>query len=174
VITRMVKHLASLARQAHVTVILVNQHRQVISKFGGKKSAGPTALQHATTTRVEMSRTGEEPVTLLIDGVRQPVSVQSRARVARSKIVPPGGVAEFWINNRLTKDFGPPGINRIDECAEAGIFTGAIRQDGSWYQIPGAPKVQGRAAVIDQLRAQPELMAAVREKIFASVPDGRG
>jgi RecA/RadA recombinase len=168
VITRMVKHVSTLARLHNVTVLLVNQYRADIGGGGWDVSAGPKAMQHSTTTKVEMRKIGSRDATrkLKFDGDEEPVSCQSRARVTRMKYGPPGRVAEFFINNRPTEEFGPAGIDFADELATLGKRTGAIPLSGSHYDIPGGRKVNGEAAAIAYLRAHPEACAAVREAIF--------
>ena len=168
VITRMVKHMASLARQKLVTVILVNQHRAVISSMGlPDQSAGPKAMQHATTTKLVMSKGGQAPRKLPFDGEDETVSVHVKARVARSKLVAPGRIAEFWINNRHTEEFGAPGIYKTEEYADLGISLGVIKQAGAWYTIPPGTQVQGRENVQKAMAADEALLRAVREGVLA-------
>ena len=168
VISRMVKHLASLARQNCVTVLLVNQYRSQIGSMGGDQSAGGKVLQHATTTKLVMSRAGGEDSAkkLAYDGVEEMIGLKFRGRVTRSKIVAPGRQAEFWIFNRPTEQFGAPGVWRADEYASLGIRLGAIAQGGSWYTFPNGTRVNGRADVVSALNADPKLMELVRAKIF--------
>jgi recombination protein RecA len=170
VITRMCKHLSSLARDFRVTVILVNQLRANFGGMGGDVSAGPREMQHSTTTRVIMSGGRQEPVKMQFTPGEDPeiVSRQFRGRVTRSKAVPPGRVAEFWVNNRYTADYGPAGINVIDEYVSAGVRLGVIDQGGGGiYTLPGGIKAKGRKAVIEKLRGDEALRAAVRTSIFA-------
>jgi recombination protein RecA len=172
VITRMVKHLGTLARQTRTTVILVNQLRASIGQFGGDHSAGPKAMQHATTSRIVMTRLGgaEDIARLKVDSWGEPeiVAQRFRARVTRSKAVPVGRTAEFWVNNRATEEYGPPGINSADEYVTLGVDTGIIIQGGGgMYEIPGIGKVKGRPAVLTALRADPAAMASLREQILA-------
>ena len=173
VVTRMVKHLASLARLSSCTVLLINQHRANISSYGGNVSAGPKAMQHATSTKITMSRTGEPPKKIRFAAGEDPetVAVQIRARVDRSKLVAPGRVAEFWISNRPTEELGPPGIYALDEYATLGIKLGAIVQKGAWYQFPNSgPQVQGRENVVLAMRADNSLLDSVRSAIFGKEP----
>jgi recombination protein RecA len=167
VITRMVKHLASLARQNSVTVLLVNQYRSQIGSMGADVSAGPKAMQHATTTKIMMGRGPEAPRKLKFGGAEEVVAVQVKARVVRSKLVPPGRVAEFWINNRPTEQYGPPGIYTVDEYARIGISTGVIEQHGAWYRFPGGTQVQGQDNVALALAADNILLTAVRSGVLA-------
>jgi recombination protein RecA len=173
VITRMCKHLGSLTRQTGTTVILVNQLRANIGGMGGDVSAGPKEMKHATTTRIAMSGGREDPVSMIFEE-GQPaeiVCLQFKARVTRMKVGPPGRIAEFWVNNRDTPEYGPAGINVIDEYLSVGVRLGAIERDGAGnYTLPGQPKIKGRAAVVQLLRSQPELCEAVRKRIFTETP----
>lgn len=169
IITRMVKRLAVGARKTRTTVVLVNQLRAQIGSMGSDQSAGPKAMQHATTTRLAMARLGGEGtvVTMEMDdsGETEPVSQKFRARVTRSKIGPPGRTAEFWVNNRASM-YGPPGINRIDEYASLGIRLGVIEQRGAWYVVPGADPVQGREGAVRVLREDAEACERVRALVL--------
>jgi recombination protein RecA len=171
VITRMCKHLAVRARQLGTTVILVNQPRAVIGTMSfADVSAGPKAMQHATTTKVQMSRGPEEPAQLRFEeGMdAETVAVQFKARLVRSKVVPVGRTAEFWVNNRATPEYGPAGLNRAHECITIGCRLGMIKQDGAWYTIPGLPKpFQGRSAAARALYDHPETYALIRDGILA-------
>jgi recombination protein RecA len=170
VITRMVKHVASLASQTSTTVLLINQLRVVISSMAlSDVSAGPKAMQHATTTKVRMARMGgdgREPKKLKFDGTEEIVSVCFKAHVERSKVAAPGAVAEFWVSNRDTEKWGEAGINVADEYATIGVRSGAIERAGSYYTVPGADRVNGREAMVSLLAERPELLENVRQKIF--------
>lgn len=168
VITRMVKHSGTLARQTSTTVLLVNQYRaNVGSLHGGDIPAGPKAQQHATTTRVRMSR-GKDSLQLIMEEGADPevVAVQAKAKVERSKLHPPGRTAEFWINNRPTDEYGPPGINIADEYVTLGLNRGVIEKSESWYTAPGAKQVQGKLALMAQLQADEKLLAKIREMVL--------
>jgi recombination protein RecA len=172
VITRMVKHLGSLSRQTGTTVILVNQLRANYGGMGGDVSAGPKPMQHATTTRIAMTGGREEPVKMVFEEGQPAETVcrQFKARVTRSKAVPVDRIGEFWVNNRDTPEYGPAGINQVDEYVSVGVRLGAIERDGAGnYTLPGQPKIKGRAAVVQLLRSQPELCEIVRKRIFTEV-----
>ena len=169
VISRMCKGMASLARTTSTTVILVNQLRANYGGMGGDVSAGPKVMQHATSTKVQMTGGREEPLKLqFFPGMdAEIVARQFRGRVTRSKTVPPGRVAEFWVNNRFTPDYGPPGINVVDEYVSVGVRLGVIDQGGGGiYTLPGGVKAKGRGAVIEKLRGSEQLRAEVRRAIF--------
>jgi recombination protein RecA len=175
VITRMCKGLASYTRQTGTTVILVNQLRANIGGMGADISAGPKPMQHATTTRIQMGRGPEAPVSMIVEeGMdAEPVASQFKARVTRSKGFAPGRIATFWVNNRPTAEYGPAGLNRADEYLTLGIRTGAIRQEGTWYTVPGIAKpVQGRTAAARVVRENPGTFKAIREPVLAAASAG--
>ena len=172
IITRMVKHLASLARMKKCSIILINQPRAAGVGTGmplPDKSAGPGAMQHQTAVKVTMSKGSEAPRYVKLDGEdgdSSVVSVQVKTRLTRSKICPPGRVGEFWINNQYTDLYGPPGIFVADEFATMGVKHGVIMQKNTWYEFPDGQKVQGRQAIGPFLQANHDLMASLRTAIL--------
>ncbi len=172
VITRMVKNLANAARATRATVILVNQLRASIGQAGGDVSAGPKAMQHSTTTKVQLARIGAENsvAKLVVEAGEDPeiVAQQFRARVTRSKIFPPGRRAEFWVNNRPTAEYGPAGINVVDQWATMALRAGyAVKQgEGSWYVFPDGKRVNGRKAVGARIRGDEAERARLRAFLF--------
>jgi recombination protein RecA len=172
VVTRMCKNLGTLAWETDTTIILVNQLRAIIGAAGGNVSAGPYAMQHSTTTRVQISRAGgnESHADLVMEAGEdaETVSLQFRARVTRSKIFPPGRKAEYWVNNRPTKEYGPAGINKIDQYSVMAIRSGfAVKQgEGSWYEVAGK-RVNGRRAVGELLRGSEEHRKLMDDFMFA-------
>src|SRR5260370_14153204 len=93
------------------------------------------AMQHATSTRIAMRRaTGEQDVVKLRMRPGEepvPVAFRFRARVSRSKIVPVGGVAGFWVSNRDTEEPCPAGISRADGGLTLGVYLRGIRMDAA-------------------------------------------
>lgn len=171
IVTRMCKRLAAGTRKTGTTVVLVNQLRAQIGSMGGDVSAGPKAMQHATTTRITMARAGGEGTSVSIlmpeSGLNEPVSQKFKARVARSKVGPTGRIAEFWVNNRATDQLGPAGINVLDEYVSLGLRLGVIQQGGGgMYTVPVLGAVKGRPAVMEALRGSAEAREAVRAGVM--------
>lgn len=171
VITRMAKHLATLTWQHQCTILLINQYRANLSGYGGNLSAGPMALQYATTGKIEMKSIGGADGTrsMKFGDSEEPVSKQIRARITRLKNAPQGRRAEFWFNIQPTLQYGPVGVFEADEYATMGIKFGVIPREGkgSYYVVPGADKVNGREAVVKLLASSPDLMANVRAGVLA-------
>jgi recombination protein RecA len=174
VVSRLCKHVATLSWQTGTTVLLVNQIRKPIGKMESDISAGSIIMQHATTTRVQIAQVGgaESYTSLVMEAGEdaETISKQFRARVTRSKIFPPGRKAEFWANNRATEEYGPAGINKIDQYASMAIRCGYAVKDGegSYYRIHGHDKrINGRKAVGDLLRGSEQERKAMDDFLFA-------
>lgn len=175
VITRMVKNCAVLCRKHNVTVLLVNQLRANLGNpQASDQSAGPKALRYATSTKVTMSRTGDEPIKHLLPGDTDPVEIgrKIRARVVRSKVAIQGKAAEFYLFNADTPQYGPVGIDQADEAVTIGVYTEVIDQRGAWYYFTDASghevKFQGRSALLTHLRSCPDDLEHIRSAAVAT------
>lgn len=173
VITRMIKHAATLGRANKATILLVNQLRANLSYGGGDQSAGPKILGYATTAKVTLSRTGEKVKTAKIAGQDEEYARQVRARVVRNKVAPQGRTATFWIVNQIMeeKGFSELGIDRADEAKELGLITGVIGQRaGGWYTLPDGTELRGKDKELPEyLRQHPEVVDQIREDALAKV-----
>jgi hypothetical protein len=67
-----------------------------------------------------------------------------------------------------TEKYGPVGIDSADEAATIGLLTKVIQLSGSWYTVTfTGERVQGREALVEALRAQPDTVAKIRELALA-------
>lgn len=170
-ITRMVKHVATLARKYNVAILFINQYRANLSGMGADISAGPKALRYNTTMKVEMRRTGEPTLKIGSGDSEEEVGRQVRAKVSRSKVAAQGKVAEFWIINQSTDKYGPIGIDRADETLTVGNVAGVFGRRGSWYDLPNGQALNGAEAVKTYLRANPDVMQEILSAALAKVSD---
>lgn len=170
IITRMVKRLASEARKHKVAVLLVNQYRaNLANPQGGDQSAGPKALKYATTTKVDLRRTGTEPLKYDFKDGEGPVvvGVEVKARVSRNKVAAANKSGTFWIINQETPTWGPVGIDQAAEAYAIGIFTEVIEvQPAGYHWMPWTTdkkeRLHGKAKVMEFLRANPDKAEVVR------------
>lgn len=174
VITRMVKQVATLARQHNITVLFVNQYRANLSYAGGDKPAGPKALGYNTTTSIRLApASGEAKNTLckIKDGDDEIIVGRKMvAKVNRSRVSPQGRKGEFWFFNLATEEYGPVGIDRVDEAFSLGIRTGVIKQGGSWYTLPGDEKaINSRGEAVLALKQRPETVEMIRKEALALI-----
>jgi recombination protein RecA len=175
VITRMVKQAAALARQNGITILYINQLRANLSGMAkaGDIAAGPKALQYNTTMSIRLSRKSS-----LADAARtigsgdtlEEVGRRYVARVTRSRVAAQGRVAEFWMNNQETGEFGPIGIDQVAEAVALGLRAQVFERKGNWITLPGREKpVNGEKAVVAALRKEPEIIAQIRDLALKKV-----
>lgn len=177
VITRMVKHCAVLCRRNNVAVILVNQYRANIDNpKGGDQSAGPKAMKYATTSKVEMRRTAGEPLKVKFPGDKDPqvVGLQVRARVTRNKVAAPGKIAEYYIINQDTMEYGGVGIDQADEALTIGTITGVVEaQAGGYYSFPwtktAKDRIRGLESALGFLRGNHAKALEIRDAAVAKL-----
>jgi recombination protein RecA len=177
VITRMTKRLSMLTRREKVAVLLVNQFRANIGNpLGPDESAGPKIVKYATTTKVEMRRTGETPLKVKFPDDIEPqvVGLQFKARVVRNKVAAQGKAGTFWIINQPSDEYGPIGIDVADEALTIGLFTGVIlAEPGGWHTMPWTKdkkdRLHGRAAVLAYLREHRDQALEIRDASVAKM-----
>jgi len=173
IITRMVKATSMLAERHNVAVLFNNQPRSNVGGYGDADiSAGPKSFRHSTSIKVDMRRIGAG-LKMGTGLDEEEVGVQCRARITRSKVGPSGRAAEFWIMKEETKEYGPVGINRSDECFQIGVFHGVIeRPSVGYYLLPTvANKIHGEGATKAYLRAHPDIAELVRQRSLATKAD---
>lgn len=174
IISQLIKALIDSAERNQCTVILINQPRANIGGFGGDISAGPKAMQHSSTAKIDFSARGsEEDVRKLrLSPHDDPavVSGRHRMRVSRMKNGLGGRVGETFINRIGTSEYGPPGVDTADEHITWGMRAGVITGGGAWYTLPGGKRVNGRIACAQYLRANPSLLAEIRAGISFDDP----
>lgn len=179
VITRMVKRLAAEARKHQVAVIVINQYRANISNpMGMDISAGPKALKYATTTKVELRRSGEDALKYDFKDDEGPVvvGVPIKAKVTRNKIAAAYKSGTFWIINQETPEWGAIGIDQAVEAYTIGVFTGVIEpQGGGYHWMPWTTdkkeRIHGKPATLAFLRANPDKAAEVRDAAVAKMAE---
>jgi RecA/RadA recombinase len=174
VITKLTKALSTGARNNQCTVILINQPRANQTGMGGDVSAGPKAMQHSTTAKIEMRpQLGEEDTRKIkADGDPTPELVSHKvvARVSRMKNGLAGRVAEPWVNRVASVPYGPPGWDDADSYLTIGTRENIIKLGGSYYTFPDGERVNGRLAAAAYLRANPDACKAIRAEIRFDAP----
>ena len=94
-----------------------------------------------------------------------------KVKVVKNKVAPPFRAAEFDIM------FGE-GISKLGEIIDMGVELGFVNKSGSWFSYETTKLGQGRDAVKNLLRDNPELAneieGKIRAKIFESQTAGLG
>ncbi len=138
--------------------IFINQLREKIGiMFGNPETTtGGNALKFYASVRIDVRR-----VTTLKDG-DDATGNRTRAKIVKNKMAPPFKKAEFDIV------FGE-GISHIGEIVDLGVELDVIKKSGSWFSYGDSKLAQGRDAVKNLLRDNPQLAdeieAQIREKL---------
>ena len=89
---------------------------------------------------------------------------QVRVKVVKNKVAPPFRKAEFEIT------FGE-GISKVGEIVDLGVDFNIIKKSGSWFSYGDTKLAQGRDAVKDMLKDNPELCEELEAKIMQAISD---
>jgi len=149
------KLTANISR-TNTCCVFINQLREKIGiMFGNPETTtGGNALKFYASVRVDVRRT-----TQLKDG-EDPTGNHVRVKVVKNKMAPPYKKAEFDII------FGE-GISLIGEIIDLGVEFEIIKKSGSWFSYGETKIGQGRDAVKQILKDNPELKEEIEAKVRA-------
>ncbi len=152
------RKLTATISKTNTTCIFINQLREKIGVMFGnpETTTGGNALKFYASVRLDIRRTGQ-----LKDG-DEIIGSQTRVKVVKNKVAPPFRKAEFDIM------YGE-GISRTGEIVDLGVEYGIIKKSGSWFSYGDTKLAQGRDAVKNVLRENPELAAELEAKIMEAI-----
>jgi len=167
VVTRMVEILAVKAAITSTAVVLINQVRANITAYGADtRTGGGFALEHSSTMKLNVSRTGTPPFTDKIDGEDRVVGHELRVKVERNRVAIPLRIATLTLFNQPSK-WGPVGIDLADEAFTVGFARGIIGLEKTTYILPTGERCVGRPKTIAALRDNPACIDLIREQVLA-------
>ena len=146
-------------------VIFINQLREKIGVMFGnpETTTGGNALKFYASVRLDIRR-----ISTIKDGMDN-IGNRTRVKVAKNKVAPPFRLAEFDII------YGE-GISKDGEILDIGVDYGLVKKSGSWFSYNDVKLGQGRDAVKQVLKDNPELAeeieAKIKEKAFAASANG--
>lgn len=141
------------------TVIFINQLREKIGVMFGnpETTTGGNALKFYASVRLDIRRS-----TQLKDNNSTAVGNKTRVKVVKNKVAPPFKTAEFDIM------YGE-GVSKLGEIIDLGVAYEIIKKSGSWFSYDDTKLGQGRDAVKNLLRDNPELMEELEGKITEAI-----
>ena len=154
------RKLTSTISKTNTICIFINQLREKIGVMFGnpETTTGGNALKFYASVRLDIRK-----VTTLKDG-DTPIGNQVRVKIVKNKVAPPFRKAEFEIT------FGE-GISKIGEIVDLGVEYGIIKKSGSWFSYGESKLAQGRDAVKELLKDNPELCEELEAKIMEAIKD---
>ena len=154
------RKLTGTISKTKCTVIFINQLREKIGiMFGNPETTtGGNALKFYSSVRLDIRRTSQ------IKTADEVAGNHVRVKVVKNKVAPPFRQAEFDIM------FGE-GISKVGEILDVGVEKGIVNKSGSWYSYGDTKLGQGRDAVKELLKDNPELSEELEEKIKEAIKD---
>lgn len=121
--------------------------------FGNPETTtGGNALKFYASVRIDI-RKASAPIKQGDEAVGSRVKV----KIVKNKVAPPFKQAEFDIM------YGE-GVSKVGEILDQGVELGVIQKSGSWFSYNDTKLGQGRDAVKDVIKDNPELQEELEEK----------
>ena len=148
------RKLTANISKTNTCCIFINQLREKIGVLFGnpETTTGGNALKFYASVRLDVRKTQQ-----LKDG-DDATGNRARVKVVKNKMAPPFRKAEFDIV------FGE-GISKYGEIVDLGVELGVIKKSGSWFSYNDSKLAQGRDAVKQLLRDNPELCEEIEAKV---------
>ncbi len=142
------------------TCIFINQLREKIGVMFGnpETTTGGNALKFYSSVRIDIRRS-----TQIKDGDGV-IGNRVRVKVVKNKVAPPFKQAEFDIM------YGE-GVSKEGEIIDLGVEFSIIQKSGSWFSYGDVKLGQGRDAVKNLLKDNPELSEELEGKIMEVVAE---
>lgn len=155
------RKLTATISKTNCCCIFINQLREKIGVMFGnpETTTGGNALKFYASVRIDIRRTQA------IKEGDQNVGNRVKVKVVKNKVAPPFRVCEFDLM------FGE-GISKTGEIVDLGVEYGVINKSGSWFSYGDTKLAQGREAVKQLLRDNPELCEELSEKIREAMKGG--
>lgn len=155
------RKLTATISKTKCTCIFINQLREKIGiMFGNPETTtGGNALKFYASVRLDIRRVSQ------IKTGDEASGNHVRVKVVKNKVAPPFRQAEFDIM------FGE-GISKVGEILDVGVEKGIVQKSGSWYSYNDSKLGQGRDAVKDLLKDNPELAEELEEAIKEAIKAG--
>jgi recombination protein RecA len=149
------RKLTGTISKTKCTVIFINQLREKIGVMFGnpETTTGGNALKFYASVRIDI-RKASAPIKTGDEAVGSRVKV----KIVKNKVAPPFKIAEFDIM------YGE-GISKTGEILDASVEMAIVKKSGSWFSYGDTKLGQGRDAVRDMLKDNPELADELEAKI---------
>ena len=149
------RKLTGSISKTNCTMIFINQLREKIGVMFGnpETTTGGNALKFYASVRLDIRRS-----TQIKDSDGNVLGNKTRVKVVKNKVAPPFRLAEFDIM------YGE-GVSKVGEILDVAVEHEIVKKSGSWFSYDDTKLGQGRDAVKNMIKDNPELMDELEEKI---------
>jgi recombination protein RecA len=153
------RKLTGSISKTNCTMIFINQLREKIGVMFGnpETTTGGNALKFYASVRLDIRRSTQIKDT---DGTVR--GNKTRVKVVKNKVAPPFKLVEFDIM------YGE-GVSKVGEILDLAVDFEIIKKSGSWFSYDETKLGQGRDAVKQMIKDNPDLMDELEEKIKAAI-----
>ena len=152
------RKLTANISKRNTSCVFINQLREKIGVMFGnpETTTGGNALKFYASVRIDIRRTNQ-----IKDG-EEVIGNRTRVKIVKNKLAPPFKKADFDIL------YGE-GISQLGEIVDLGVDYDIIKKSGSWFSYGETKLGQGRDAVKQLIKDNPELFEELRAKIFEAL-----
>lgn len=148
------RKLTANISKTNTSCVFINQLREKIGVMFGnpETTTGGNALKFYASVRLDIRRTNQ------IKEGEEIIGNRTRVKVVKNKLAPPFKKADFDIL------YGE-GISQLGEIIDLGTDFNIIKKSGSWFSYGDTKLGQGRDAVKQILKDNPELLEELKIKV---------
>ena len=152
------RKLTATINKTQTTCIFINQLREKIGVMFGnpETTTGGNALKFYASVRIDIRKIGQ-----IKDGDNI-LGNQVRVKIVKNKVAPPFKKAEFDLMFN-------EGISKVGELVDMGVEHNILTKSGSFYSYDGRKLAQGRDAVKNVLRENPDLAEEIETKLMEAL-----
>ena len=153
------RKLTGSISKTNCTMIFINQLREKIGVMFGnpETTTGGNALKFYASVRLDIRRS-----TQIKDSDGSVRGNKTRVKIVKNKVAPPFKLAEFDIM------YGE-GVSKVGEILDIAVEFEIIQKSGSWFSYEETKLGQGRDAVKQMIKDNPDLMDELETKIKAAI-----
>ena len=155
------RKLTGTISKTKCVAIFINQLREKIGVMFGnpETTTGGNALKFYASVRLDIRRGSQ------IKEGDKVLGNRTKVKVVKNKMAPPFRSTEFDVL------YGE-GVSRTGEIVDLGVEYEVIQKSGSWFSYAGSKLAQGRDAVKELLKDNPELAEEIETKVREKIAEG--
>jgi len=151
------RKLTAAINRSNTLVIFINQIRMKIGVMFGnpETTTGGNALKFYSSVRLDVRRVGA------IKNGEDVTGNRTAVKVVKNKMAPPFTKIEFDLMYN-------EGISAEGDVLDLAVAANMVEKSGAWFSVNGERMGQGRDQAKEFLKANPQTMADLRQKLLSS------